>query len=141
MKKYLIASHGEFASGLKSSLTVLTGMTENIQVIDAYIPGQEVDVATEVQKFLQDLPKSDVGLVFTDLAGGSVNREVVAQTQNLANVFVITSVNLPTVLAVVLDQEPVTAKRLAALVASAPVQVISTVDPDLNPLSDDDFLV
>ena len=40
MRKFLIASHGKFASGLKSSIKILTGKT-NISTIDAYLDGSE----------------------------------------------------------------------------------------------------
>lgn len=140
MKKYLIASHGKLASGLKSSLEVLTGIKDNVTVINAYLADQPVNVAQEVQKFLKTLNKEDIGIIFTDLVGGSVNREVVEQTKDLKQVFVVSSVNLPTILAVVLDQEPMNVAHLKELVASAPVEVMS-LDSNVASLSDEDFLV
>ncbi len=140
MKKYLIASHGKLASGLKSSLEVLTGIKDNVTVINAYLADQPVNVAQEVQKFLKTLNKEDIGIIFTDLVGGSVNREVVEQTKDLKQVFVVSSVNLPTILAVVLDQEPMNVVHLKELVASAPVEVMS-LNSNVASLSDDDFLV
>lgn len=140
MKKYLIASHGKLASGLKSSLEVLTGIKDNVTVIDAYLRDQPVNVAQEVQKFLKTLTKEDIGIIFTDLVGGSVNREVLEQTKDLKQVFVVSSVNLPTILAVVLDQEPMNVAHLQELVASAPVEVMS-LNSNVASLSDDDFLV
>lgn len=140
MKKYLIASHGKLASGLKSSLEVLTGIKDNVTVINAYLSDQPVNVAQEVQKFLKTLNKEDIGIIFTDLVGGSVNREVVEQTKDLKQVFVVSSVNLPTILAVVLDQEPMNVAHLKELVASAPVEVMS-LNSNVASLSDDDFLV
>ncbi|MGL5885993.1 MAG: PTS sugar transporter subunit IIA [Bombilactobacillus sp.] len=140
MKKYLIASHGKLASGLKSSLEVLTGIKDNVTVINAYLADQPVNVAQEVQKFLKTLNKEDIGIIFTDLVGGSVNREVVEQTKDLKQVFVVSSVNLPTILAVVLDQEPMNVAHLKELVASAPVEVMS-LNSNVASLSDDDFLV
>lgn len=140
MKKYLIASHGKLASGLKSSLEVLTGIKDNVTDINAYLADQPVNVAQEVQKFLKTLTKEDIGIIFTDLVGGSVNREVVEQTKDLKQVFVVSSVNLPTILAVVLDQEPMNVAHLKELVASAPVEVMS-LDSNVASLSDEDFLV
>lgn len=140
MKKYLIASHGKLASGLKSSLEVLTGIKDNVTVINAYLADQPVNVAQEVQKFLKTLNKEDIGIIFTDLVGGSVNREVVEQTKDLKQVFVVSSVNLPTILAVVLDQEPMNVAHLKELVASAPVEVMS-LNSNVASLSDDDFLI
>lgn len=140
MKKYLIASHGKLASGLKSSLEVLTGIKDNVTVINAYLADKPVNVAQEVQKFLKTLNKEDIGIIFTDLVGGSVNREVVEQTKDLKQVFVVSSVNLPTILAVVLDQEPMNVSHLKELVASAPVEVMS-LNSNVASLSDDDFLV
>lgn len=124
MRKFLIASHGTFASGLKKSIQILTGK-DDISTIDAYVDGSENrdDLNAKLKQFLASLNKDDYGIIFTDLAGGSVNQEITLQTVNYENVFVIASVNLPTVLSVILDTEKPTKKHLIALIAQSPVEL------------------
>ncbi|BDR55461.1 PTS sugar transporter subunit IIA [Xylocopilactobacillus apis] len=141
MKKYLIASHGRFASGLKNSIKVLTGKTDII-AIDAYLEEEPVDVEQKVKEFIRELGADDVGIIFTDLIGGSVNREVMIQVKDKNNIVLISSVNLPTVLAVILDTEPVTQVHLQEIIDSTPVKIIDFNLEQNNEdfLSDDEFL-
>ena len=37
MRKFLIATHGTFANGVKSSLDIIIGQTENVFLIQAYV--------------------------------------------------------------------------------------------------------
>lgn len=141
MKKYLIASHGKFASGLKSSVQILTGKTQNITTIDAYLTDQEVDVGQKVDDFLKTIKAEDWGIIFTDLVGGSVNREVLLRTNQQSNIFVITSVNLPTVLSIMLDIAQPTKEHLQNLINEAPVQLSELDKQNTNELSEDEFLL
>lgn len=141
LKKYLIASHGKFASGLKSSVQILTGKTQNITTIDAYLTDQEVDVGQKVDDFLKTIKAEDWGIIFTDLVGGSVNREVLLRTNQQSNIFVITSVNLPTVLSIMLDIAQPTKEHLQNLINEAPVQLSELDKQNINELSEDEFLL
>lgn len=140
MKKYLIASHGNLASGIKSSIKVLTGKT-NIETIDAYLDGSDNknNLDKNLDKFLSSLSEKDYGIIFTDLVGGSVNREVMMKVNDRKNVFVITSVNLPTVMSVILDKEEPTEKHLQELIDESQVQ-ISHMPKSSSQISDEDFL-
>lgn len=141
LKKYLIVSHGKFASGLKSSVQILTGKTQNITTIDAYLTDQEVDVGQKVDDFLKTIKAEDWGIIFTDLVGGSVNREVLLRTNQQSNIFVITSVNLPTVLSIMLDIAQPTKEHLQNLINEAPVQLSELDKQNTNELSEDEFLL
>ena len=142
MRKFLIASHGKFASGLKSSIKILTGKT-NISTIDEYLDGSKnkTNIDVPLNKFLDSLEEKDIGIIFTDLIGGSVNREVMLKIANTTkNVFVITSVNLPTVLSVVLDGGEMSEKHLNEIINKCPVQ-ISKLPKKQDSLSDEDCLL
>jgi fructoselysine/glucoselysine PTS system EIIA component len=41
MRKFLIAVHGGFSSGIKSSLDITIDKMENVFVIDAYVDGNK----------------------------------------------------------------------------------------------------
>ena len=62
----LITGHGHFATGLGSSLRLITGNTENIVYVDF-----EENHSTDTLKALDELKDCDGVLVLSDLAGGS----------------------------------------------------------------------
>lgn len=67
----LITGHGHFATGLGSSLKLITGMTENIAYVD-FEADHSTDTLTEnISKALDELKDCDGVLVLSDLAGGS----------------------------------------------------------------------
>ncbi len=67
----LITGHGHFATGLGSSLRLITGNTENIVYVD-FEADHSTDTLTEnINKGLDELKDCDGVLVLSDLAGGS----------------------------------------------------------------------
>ena len=67
----LITGHGHFATGLGSSLKLITGNTENIVYVD-FEADHSTDTLTEnINKGLGELKDCDGVLVLSDLAGGS----------------------------------------------------------------------
>ena len=61
----LLASHGHLASGLKSSLQILTGDASAVTAIDAYV--DETDFVPTIEEFLAASEEGDETIVFTDL--------------------------------------------------------------------------
>lgn len=70
MKKLLIATHGKLADGYRSSLSILTGMQDSVEYIDAYV--DESDYTPKLQTFIDSVGPDDTGVIFTDIYGGSV---------------------------------------------------------------------
>lgn len=136
MDKILIASHGHLASGIQSSLEILTGLGKQVSVIDAYV--DDHDYISDIKKFIDDL-NGDTGIIFTDLLGGSVNQKVMLEVADHENIFVITGTNLPIVLSVALATEPTTKASLNELIKDSQVQIVD-VPKDDSDLSDDSFL-
>ena len=67
----LITGHGHFATGLGSSLRLITGNTENIVYVD-FEENHSTDTLTEnLNTALDELKDCDGVLVLSDLAGGS----------------------------------------------------------------------
>lgn len=61
------------ASGLKSSIDILAGRGQELQIIDAYI--DDSDYTEQVLTFIEDVAADEQALIFTDLLGGSVNQK------------------------------------------------------------------
>ena len=130
MTDILIASHGHFASGLKSSIEILMGMSKNIKVIDAYV--DKSDYMKQIDDFITKSKRPAV--IFTDLKGGSVNQKVVLRVAKEKDIFVVTQTNLAVVLAVLLDTEKLTKKHLQDLIKQSQVELFQ-IDDDNSSLA------
>lgn len=74
MKKILIMTHGELASGFAHTLKMIVGDIADVEALSAYTtPGY--DLEKEIKKVMDALSEDDELLVVTDLYGGSVNNE------------------------------------------------------------------
>ena len=67
----LITGHGHFATGLGSSLKLITGNTENIVYVDFEEDHSTELLSENLNKALEELKDCDGVLILTDLAGGS----------------------------------------------------------------------
>ena len=93
MRKFLIATHGTFSSGIKSSLDIIIGQMDNVFIIDAYVDGNK-SIEEALNSILKDVKISDELVVFTDLLGGSITNQVLRFALK-ENVHVVSGINLP----------------------------------------------
>lgn len=132
----LLATHGHFASGIKSALEIIVGEQENLQTIDAYV--DETNFEEQLDAYLSTINMDEVTLlVITDLFGGSVNQKIIDKLQN-ENVHIVTGLNLPLLLELqMLNEEDCTKENIASIVEKSrqQVQSISAIAVD----DEDDF--
>lgn len=67
----VVTGHGHFATGLGSSLKLITGLTENIELVDFEADHTTEVLADNLNKAFDNLKECDGVLVLSDLAGGS----------------------------------------------------------------------
>lgn len=93
----LITGHGHFATGLGSSLRLITGNTENIEYVDFEADHSTETLAYNLNQAFDKLKGCDGVLVLSDLAGGSPFKTAVeckfARTEQ--KIEVIAGSNLP----------------------------------------------
>lgn len=127
-RSYLIATHGQFASGLQNSLNVLTGSGDNVQVIDAYVTDD--DYTPNVQQFIQEVSEDSQGIVFTDLYGGSVNQKIAAEimTSGKDNIMLVSNSNLAIILSIMFHENTgmLSKEDILAAIQESQVQLVST---------------
>ena len=126
MKKVLIATHGYLAKGFKSSIELLTGKQDNLQVINAYV--DESDYTKRLTDFIDSVEPGEEGVIFTDIFGGSVFQKVMVSNPEARGVFHITGVNLALVIEVLLTGDALTRESLARMVAGAR-EAMQLMDP------------
>ena len=91
MLKIFLASHGKLASGMKSSLDILLGDSNNITVFDAFL--DESSLADILNDYLATISTDDTLLLCSDLYGGSVN-QVMSLYLSRPNTYLVAGVNL-----------------------------------------------
>lgn len=137
-RKFLIGSHGRLASGLQSSIDILAGMGQSLEIIDAYV--DDSDYTSQIDDFIAGVAADEQGLIFTDLLGGSVNQKMVTDVMASGkdNIFLITNSNLATLLSVMFlnPDEALTKDKIITVINESQVQLV-----DLSPATDseDDF--
>ena len=92
-RKFLIATHGTFAAGVKSSLDIIIGAVEHVFLIQAYID-DAVSVETQIKEVMDQVSANDELIVFCDILGGSITNQVLQHALR-SNVYVVSGFNLP----------------------------------------------
>lgn len=110
MKKFLFATHGTLATGMKSTLELLIGNTADITCLTAYV-NPEDNVDEQLKVYFSEVSDEDQVIICTDLMGGSVNQKVVPYAQK-ENVFLIAGFNLPLILELAMNEDKVTKEEL-----------------------------
>lgn len=100
MRKYLIATHGTFASGIKSSLGIIVGEIENLYLIQAYVE-ENKSLQNEIEEVAEQIGPDDELIVFTDLMGGSITNQILQYALKV-NIFIVAGINLPLLLDIML---------------------------------------
>jgi mannose/fructose-specific phosphotransferase system component IIA len=100
-RKFLIATHGAFAKGVKSALDIIAGEMENVFLIQAYLDDSR-PVEDELEDVLATITDTDELIIFTDLLGGSVNN-IMLRNAMRENVHIVSGFNLPLVIEIVLS--------------------------------------
>lgn len=124
MKKVLVASHGHLASGIRSSIEILTGMADMVEAVDCYV--DDSDFTPRIQAFIDSVGPEDEAIIFTDIYGGSVFQKVVLMEPEKRGIVHATGMNLGLVIEALLGAEPVTADSIKQSVelARATMQVV-----------------
>lgn len=99
-RKFLIATHGTFAAGIKSSLDIIIGAMDNVFLIQAYVD-ENKSVEAEITEIMAQVGKNDELVIFADLLGGSVNN-MLLQHALRPNVHIVSGFNLPLVIEILM---------------------------------------
>lgn len=120
--KILVIGHGRFAEGIKSAAQIIVGDLSEVTFMNTYI--DDIDFHVELDKYFSN--NTNI-LVLTDLFGGSVNQAIM-QYITKENIEIITGVNIPLVLEILLSN--ITGKNLdiREIVSNAKEQIMFVND-------------
>ena len=120
--KILVIGHGRFAEGVKSAAQIIVGDLSEVTFMNTYV--DDIDFHFELDKYFSN--NTNI-LVLTDLFGGSVNQAIM-QYITKENIEIITGVNIPLVLEILLSN--ITGKNLdiREIVSNAKEQIMFVND-------------
>ena len=102
MVRYIFASHYRMADGLKETIEFLTSVKENVYAVSAYVT-ENYNIEEEIKKIFDNFTEEDKVVVMTDMLAGSVNQKFIPYMSE--NVFLITGINVPLAMEIVLLPE------------------------------------
>jgi mannose/fructose-specific phosphotransferase system component IIA len=102
MVKFLIATHGDLASGFKSSLGIILGknMADLVETVNAFTRDENPREA--IDHLIASLGEGDQLVIFSDWMNGSVNQICTPHASD-GKVYVVTGANLPLICEVLGD--------------------------------------
>ncbi|HCM88325.1 MULTISPECIES: PTS sugar transporter subunit IIA [Vagococcus] len=131
-RNYLIATHGELAKGIQSSLNILAGKGDDVTVINAYMTDE--DYTPVIVDFIKGINENEQGVIFTDLFGGSVNQKVVTEvvTAGREDIFILSNVNLAIILSILFlpEESAITTEMIQEAINESQVTLVQTNQND-----------
>lgn len=107
MKTLVLLGHGNFASGLKSALVMISGLKENIIDLDFYEHDNLANYQKSVFQILSALKKRHIPyLIGVDLIGGTPFLSAAAFLKEDPLMEIIVGINLPTALDYLINEKP-----------------------------------
>ncbi|MCR8558928.1 hypothetical protein KXD93_14825 [Mucilaginibacter sp. BJC16-A38] len=121
-RKFLIATHGTFAAGVKSSLDIIIGATDHVFLIQAYVD-EAVSVESQINEVMKQIGENDELVVFCDILGGSITNQVLQHALR-SNVYIVSGFNLPLLIEVLMaDAETPVEEVITLAIANAREQM------------------
>lgn len=102
MRKYYLMTHGKMAEGIQATIKMLLGDKKTLDALSAYVDCNDIELLSK--PIFEDLSKGIEVVVFTDISHGSVNQFFVPYLK-YQNFHLITGVNLPLILSIMLLSE------------------------------------
>ncbi|HAQ6446569.1 TPA: PTS fructose transporter subunit IIA, partial [Enterococcus faecium] len=96
MATIILASHGEFAQGLKQTATMIIGDSVPIHALSAFRDEDE-SILVQIKKLLATIDIEET-YILTDILGGSVNNDMLTIIKEYEGLQLITGMNLPLVI-------------------------------------------
>lgn len=115
--KFIITGHGNFATGLTSSVKLITGLEKALVAVDFEETMSSEDLKEKLTKEIESDQEETV-VIFTDIAGGTPFNQSVLLRNGNDNIEIVAGTNLPILVEAVLSPEKETDALLSKLVAS-----------------------
>lgn len=111
-RKFLIATHGTLAAGIKSSLDIIIGEQSDVFLIQAYVD-ENKSLEDEIKAVAAQVGDDEELIVLSDILGGSVTNQIL-QFALKPNVHVVSGFNLPLAIEILMADSDTPAEQIIA---------------------------
>ncbi|HAQ1078968.1 TPA: PTS fructose transporter subunit IIA, partial [Enterococcus faecium] len=118
----ILASHGEFAQGLKQTATMIIGDSVPIHALSAFRDEDE-SILVQIKKLLATIDIEET-YILTDILGGSVNNDMLTIIKEYEGLQLITGMNLPLVISIATYNGKIGESELEKLIKESQQSVI-----------------
>lgn len=122
MATIILASHGEFAQGLKQTATMIIGGSVPIHALSAFRDEDE-SILVQIKKLLATIDIEET-YILTDILGGSVNNDMLTIIKEYEGLQLITGMNLPLVISIATYNGKIGESELEKLIKESQQSVI-----------------
>ena len=122
MATIILASHGEFAQGLKQTATMIIGDSVPIHALSAFRDEDE-SILVQIKKLLATIYIEET-YILTDILGGSVNNDMLTIIKEYEGLQLITGMNLPLVISIATYNGKIGESELEKLIKESQQSVI-----------------
>lgn len=122
MATIILASHGEFAQGLKQTATMIIGDSVPIHALSAFRDEDE-SILVQIKKLLATIDIEE-SYILTDILGGSVNNDMLTIIKEYEGLQLITGMNLPLVISIATYNGKIGESELENLIRESQQSVI-----------------
>ena len=118
MRHVILASHGNLARGMADTIGMIVGEVTNLTTY--VLERDDMDpISNQVRRELDRYDASDEVFICTDMVGSSVNNDMVGLLGSYPNVTLISGMNLPLVITLVMDEGPATEEEVDEVIIMA----------------------
>jgi PTS system N-acetylgalactosamine-specific IIA component len=93
MKGIIVTGHGNFASGIESTMKLIMGEQEKIAFIDFKEGMTNIELSENIEKIVKEIGEKGV-LIFTDILGGTPFNEAAIISTKYNNIHVFAGLNM-----------------------------------------------
>ncbi len=132
MVGFIITGHGNFASGLLSSIELIIGKQEYVEAIDFEKEASVEDLTKKLENKIKEFESCEGIIFFTDLIGGSPFKCSALLSKEVEESRVISGTNLPMLLEVIMDRENKAVEDIKSAALSAGKDSIKCYSDELR---------
>lgn len=93
MKGIIVTGHGNFASGIESTMRLIMGEQEKTVFIDFKEGMTNIELSENIEKVVKEIGEKGV-LIFTDILGGTPFNEAAMISTKYSNIYVFAGLNM-----------------------------------------------
>ena len=102
MKNIVLVTHGEFATGIVTSLELVYGKSENLETVTIHSSETLKEIIKNIQDKITGFNNNLPTVIITDIAGGSTTQAALEILSSNENTYLLTGLSLGLLLDVVL---------------------------------------